>query len=236
MSNNIHPELYDLEFIAIINNLNESIKEYYKVSKHNIKETINFLSLFEQKWNLLENLNNETPNLPNHSEKIVQEMNKLEEIINELKKNSGSSDINLNLFFNDAKILFKKLRLKRNENLKNFHRSISNRKKNNILNINNISEKKRINRFDDFYSNNNLSKSEILKMVNTKKIIYYLNQLKDFNEIIGKFSVKAKFNFINFTIIIITFFNNSIRLNNSINYINKFLGIFLRNISNSYSS
>ena len=197
MSNNASTELYDLEFIGTINGLNESIKEYYKVSKHNIKETNNFLNFFEKDWKTLNDLINKTPdkNLPNHSELIFQEINKLESIVNQLKKNSDSNDTNLNLFFDDAKILFKKLKLRRNENLRNFHRSISSRKKENIYNFN--SEKKTTNRFDDFNNNNNLTKSQILKSENIKKIIYYLNQLKDYNEIIGKFSVKAKFNFIN---------------------------------------
>ena len=197
MSNNAASELYDLEFIGTINGLNESIKEYYKVSKHNIKEANTFLNFFEKEWKALDNLINETPNnnIPNQSELISQEMNKLESITNQLKKNSDSNETNLNLFFEDAKVLFKKLKLRRNENLKNFRRSISSKKKDNINNINN--ERRINNRFDDFHSNNNLSKSQILKTENTKKIIYYLNQLKDYNEIIGKFSVKAKFNFIN---------------------------------------
>jgi len=197
MSNNLSSELYDLEFIGTINGLNESIKEYYKVSKHNIKETNNFLNFFGKDWKTLNDLINETPdkNMPNQSELIFQEMNKLESIVNQLKKNSDSNETNLNLFFDDAKILFKKLKLRRNENLKNFRRSISSKKKDNIFNLN--SEKKFTNRFDDFHSNNNLSKNQIMKSENIKKIIYYLNQLKDYNEIIGKFSVKAKFNFIN---------------------------------------
>ena len=35
--NIISPDIYDDEFINLINGLNESIKEYYKVSKYNIK-------------------------------------------------------------------------------------------------------------------------------------------------------------------------------------------------------
>ena len=209
MSNNAYSELYDLEFIGTINGLNESIKEYYKVSKHNIKETNNFLNFFEKDWKALNDLINETPdkNLPNKSELIFQEMNKLESIVNQLKKNSDSNDMNLNLFFDDAKILFKKLKSRRNENLKNFRRSISSKKRDNTPNLN--TEKKSINRFDDFQSNNNfnLNKSQILKLENTKKIIYYLNQLKDYNEIIGKFSVKAKFNFINLQKMIFSIIN-----------------------------
>ena len=88
MSNNAYSELYDLEFIGTINGLNESIKEYYKVSKHNIKETNNFLNFFEKDWKVLNDLINKTPdkNLPNKSELIFQEMNKLESIVNQLKK------------------------------------------------------------------------------------------------------------------------------------------------------
>ena len=209
MSNNPISELYDFEFIGTINGLNESIKEYYKVSKHNIKETNNFLNFFEKDWKVLNDLINETPdkNLPNKSELIFQEMNKLESIVNQLKKNSDSNDTNLNLFFDDAKILFKKLKSRRNQNLKNFRRAVSSRKKNYISNLNN--EKNFINRLDGSQSNYNfnLNKSQILKSENIKKIMYYLDQLKDYNEIIGKFSVKAKFNFINLQKMIFSIIN-----------------------------
>ena len=197
--NNISPDLYDDEFIRIINGLNESIKEYYKVSKHNVKETNNFLLLFEDQFKKIEtSLNEISQNMPSQNingifQKILQSKN----IVDQLQKNSKSNDKNLNLFFQDAKTLFKKMKLKRNESLMNFRRSLrsqstkrNNKAQNSMLNSS-IFTNSRMN-----YNNNNKN-NHTIKTNNIFKILRYLNQLKDYNEIIGKFSVKAKYNFIN---------------------------------------
>ena len=197
--NNISPDLYDDEFIRIINGLNESIKEYYKVSKHNVKETNNFLLLFEDQFKKIEtSLNEISQNMPSQNingifQKILQSKN----IVDQLQKNSKSNDKNLNLFFQDAKTLFKKMKLKRNESLMNFRRSLrsqstkrNNKAQNSMLNSS-IFTNSRMN-----YNNNNKN-NHTIKTNNIFKILRYINQLKDYNEIIGKFSVKAKYNFIN---------------------------------------
>ena len=120
-------DIYDEEFIGYINGLNESIKEHYKVSKINIKLTNEFLNFFKQQWETMKNSLNEiilNKSLSNINQ-ILQIMDNSQNIINELIKNSTSNDKNLNLFFEDAKTLFKKMKLKRNENLVRAQRSSS---------------------------------------------------------------------------------------------------------------
>ena len=127
----ISTNVYDEEFIGLINGLNESIKEYVKVSKHNINETNNFLLLFENYWKDMENLLNEiTPEeLTEKINEIFIKINESQNLISQLQRNSKSNDTNLNLFFEDAKILFKKMKIKRSQNLNIFKRSISDKKK-----------------------------------------------------------------------------------------------------------
>jgi len=124
--NNIPPDIYDDEFITLINALNESIKENFKVSKHNIREANNFLVLLQEKFKIIENIINEIPQEKSleNIKKIFQIFQQSQYIVNQLLKNSLSNDNNLNLFFDDAKTLFKKLKLKRNEGLMNFRRSL----------------------------------------------------------------------------------------------------------------
>ena len=194
-TNNISPDIYDEEFISLINGLNESIKEHYKVSKYNARETNNFLLLFEKQFKKIETSLNEispetsSENLNGIFQAILQSQN----IVDQLQKNSKSNDKNLNLFFEDAKILFKKMKLKRNETIMNFRRSLSSKRNNNVHHS--IAGKKIFgkSRENSIY---NYETFQNIKNNNTTKIINYLNQLKDYNEIIGKFSVKAKYNFI----------------------------------------
>ena len=210
----ISTNVYDEEFIGLINGLNESIKEYVKVSKHNINETNNFLLLFENHWKDMENLLNEiTPEeLTEKINEIFIKINESQNLISQLQRNSKSNDTNLNLFFEDAKILFKKMKIKRSQNLNIFKRSISDKKKDSIkdrmiYDINSNSVKNNINTIANINCNNN------------KKLKYYLNQLKDYNEIIGKFSVKAKFNYMNLQKFIYNIINENY---NNIDYISNY--------------
>ena len=176
--------LYEEEFINLINSLNESIKEYYKVSKHNIKETNNFLSIFEKEWKEMEKPLKEEiqKNSSEDIKKIIIKVSQSQNIITQIQKNSSANEQNLSLFFNDAKKIFKKMKEKRNENLANKQfraKSLRNHTINGNL---------------DFQNDKN-NKSVISIII--KKILYYLNQFKDYNEIVGKVSNKEKYNFIN---------------------------------------
>ena len=187
MNNNIPPDIYDDEFIGLINGLNESIKEHYKVSKHNMKETNNFLSLFDGKFTKIKNNLNQTlqTNSLNNINEIYQDTVQSQIIVDRLQNNSKSFEGNLNSFFKDAKILFKKMKIKRNENLALFGRKLRNKSNSNL-------------------NDNNKGDTILVKKI----IIKYLNQLKDYNDIIGKFSVKAKSNFINLQKMIFNVVNN----------------------------
>ena len=203
-------EIYDEEFIALINGLNESIKEHYKVFKHNIKETNNFLLHFEELSKLIESSlklliqNNSLEKIKEIFQKIKEEQN----IVQQLQKNSKSNDRNLNLFFEDAKILFKKMKSKRNEHLINFRRSLRS------LSGKNANSKKYKDKNIDIISQN-------IKPNIITKIAYYLNQLKDYNEIVGKFSIKAKYNYINLQNMIFEILNNNQYNSNNISVVNK---------------
>ena len=217
---NTSQDIYDEEFVTLINGLNESIKEYYKISKHNLKETNKFLDNFEKQWNSMENSLNfivQKKSLSN-IEEVLDSIKQSKNIVNQLQNNSVSTETNLNLFFEDAKILFKRMRLKRNENLMNLRRSNrsypnKNRKLNQNISSSGLSESA-LKNSRNIYDN-------IVKINNIEKIIYYLNQLKDYNEIVGKFSMKAKFNYINLQKMIFNILNdsqNNIGLKDSLNY------------------
>ena len=178
-------DIYNEEFVNLINGLNESIKEYYKVSKYNVKETDKFLSIFENEWKLIENSLKEI-NSSEEINKILVKVNQSESLIGQLQQNSLSNDKNLNLFFEDAKIIFKKMKSKRNENLSNLQRNrVSNSLRNQKVGSIDLKEAK-------INTNNEKIPPNIMK-----KLLYYLNQFRDYNEIVEKFSVKAKYNFIN---------------------------------------
>ena len=130
----IPQDLYNDEFIELINGLNESIKEYCKVFKHNIKETNNFLKYIENQRKIIEDsfINFKNNNSLGNINELFLKLNGIKDIVNQLQKNSDSNDRNLSMFFEDAKILFKKMKLKRNENVNRislFRRSSSKTKK-----------------------------------------------------------------------------------------------------------
>ena len=193
--------IYEEEFINLINSLNESIKEYYKVSKHNIKETNNFLSIFEKEWKEMDKPLKEEiqKNTSENINKITIKVSQSQNIITQIQKNSFANEQNLSLFFNDAKKIFKAMKETRNENLanKNFRaKSLRNHTINDNLD----------------FKNDKKNKSVIPILI--KKILYYLNQFKDYNEIIGKVSNKEKYNFINLQKSIFEVLNSTQRNNN----------------------
>ena len=116
-SNNVEL-IFNDNFINYINILSDSIKEFYKVSK-NVSKNKNVLIVFAQKEvnDLDFILNNITQTNPiyndNNSFNIILE--KLREIFKKMQLNINSEEKNLNFFFEDAKILFKKMKDKRQE-------------------------------------------------------------------------------------------------------------------------
>ena len=173
----------DKEFIAFINFLNESIKEFYLSAENNCREINIALDLFQPIFNNIISLLNGNNN-QHQKEAIIENINKCESICNQIKLNSKLNYNNLHLFFEDAKILFGKMREKRKKTL-NASRNFSTK------------DKDRFNKYITPESYNKL---------NT-----YILQLKDYNEIISKFSEKAKYNFINLQKMILDTLNEDIK-------------------------
>ena len=106
------------EFIGLINTLSDSIKEFYKVSK-NVNKTKNMLiNLAEGEINLIETILDKLSKKEINYEEINSFSNiieKLRDIFNKLQLNIISEEKNLIFFFEDAKVLFKKMKEKRQE-------------------------------------------------------------------------------------------------------------------------
>ena len=190
--------IFDDGFIFLINNLSDSIKEFYKVSKYNISETSTFISYCEKEGQSMSLLINEILN-NNQIERIseiIEKIGKINAIISQLHNNSNSSNQNLNLFFQDAKTLFKQMKMKRKENLIEMN-------KNNISNIsqltnegNNdsislINNNKNINLIKNEYNQNSFN--SINKAYS--QIVILLNKFSQFNNIIGEINIGASNNF-----------------------------------------
>ena len=132
--------IYDDEFVSLINRLNESIKEYYKVTKNNITDASSVLSFYEDQGKsiqeLLEQIMNQSGSVEIND--MVEQFSKINDIMTQLQINAFSNEKNLNLFFEDAKILFRKMKMKRKQKIielinNNIDANIS-INKNNILN------------------------------------------------------------------------------------------------------
>ena len=128
-------QIYDDEFVSLINGLNESIKEYYKVSRNNIAEANNFLSFYEQQGQAIQSLMDEIINSNSYERinEIFEQIPKINDIMSQIQNNTNSNEKNLNLFFEDAKMLFKKMKIKRKEKIMEINSYNMN---NNIIKIN----------------------------------------------------------------------------------------------------
>ena len=135
-----YDQIYDDEFVSLINRLNESIKEYYKVTKNNITDASSVLSFYEDQGKsiqeLLEQIMNQSGSVEIND--MVEQFSKINDIMTQLQINAFSNEKNLNLFFEDAKILFRKMKMKRKQKIielinNNIDANISINKKN-ILN------------------------------------------------------------------------------------------------------
>ena len=101
-------------FIKIINSFNSSIKQYYEVSKYNLKESNNSLNILEKEIKNIEDSINDISYKKSFDIKaILQNLVKVKSTINQLIKNSDSNDNNLEIFFKNSKILFKKMEFKK---------------------------------------------------------------------------------------------------------------------------
>ena len=145
--------LFNEKFIKYINSLSKAILEFYKVSK-NIYTNKELLINFGKKEINIDELtkNNKFNEKPENMKINVRELIKtLNEIFNKLEINNKSQQINLSNFFEDAKIIFKRLRENRQEIISKMKQpSISCAKKNlSEQKLTNIFKKKRANTIDD---------------------------------------------------------------------------------------
>ena len=115
-NNVVNETLFNAEFIGYINALSKAILEFYKVSK-NININKNLLIDYAKKELINENFFKEDliNGKGNNNEIDMELIKTLNEIFNELDFNNKSQQKNLTNFFEDSKLLFKKLREKRHE-------------------------------------------------------------------------------------------------------------------------
>ena len=203
-----YSQIYDEEFVSLINSLNESIKEYYKVSKNNINQANSILILYDQQAQAIINLMNLIVSTSSYDKlnELFEQIPKILEVIKQMKINTNSNNNNLTSFFDDAKILFKSMKFKRKEKLNelnnnnnnmNYHYQTSSDSYNNsfnqekmfVSNLKNISNN----------SNNNLPvNNSSFNNINAiySRIMILLNSFSDFNYMISKinFEESNKFN------------------------------------------
>ena len=104
--------LFNENFIKNINSLSKAILEFYKVSKNIYTNKELLINFGKKEINIDELTRNNKINEKSENFKInVRELIKtLKEIFNKLEINIKSQQINLSNFFEDAKIIFKRLR------------------------------------------------------------------------------------------------------------------------------
>ena len=201
-------QIYDEEFVSLINSLNESIKEYYKVSKNNISQANSILILYDQQAQAIINLMNLIVSTSSYDKlnELFEQIPKILEVIKQMKINTNSNNNNLTSFFDDAKILFKSMKFKRKEKLNelnnnnnnmNYHYQTSSDSYNNSFN----QEKMFVSNLKSISnnSNNNLPvNNSSFNNINAiySRIMILLNSFSDFNYMISKinFEESNKFN------------------------------------------
>ena len=197
----------DKEFISLINGLNDSIKNYFKVCKLNILENISIIKYYEEHNNSLEksiyNILNSEKN-QNINELFIEKFKQINEYINQLKINNNFSKKNLDFFFEEAKIFFKKMKIKRNQKLVEIDNI-------DFSNYNNSINSLKIKNFKTFlFSIKN----------NYSKILGLLDKLNQFNYIINGIDTKITSDFADLQ-------------KNIKNELDLFINIIIKNINNS---
>ena len=197
----------DKEFISLINGLNDSIKNYFKVCKLNILENISIIKYYEEHNNSLEksiyNILNSEKN-QNINELFIEKFKQINEYINQLKINNNFSKKNLDFFFEEAKVFFKKMKIKRNQKLVEIDNI-------DFSNYNNSINSLKIKNFKTFlFSIKN----------NYSKILGLLDKLNQFNYIINGIDTKITSDFADLK-------------KNIKNELDLFINIIIKNINNS---
>ena len=108
------------DMVSLINKLIDSIKEYHKVSQTNNINANQIFSYYEEEQQQIQNLFNDIINNGQYQRvaELYEENNILSKLIEQLKENSNSSLQNLQLFFDDAKLIVQNIRTERQKELK----------------------------------------------------------------------------------------------------------------------
>ena len=194
------------DFVSLINSLNESIKEYAKVSKSSFMESHSILLSYEKQAQSILNFIQRIikTNSYNNLSDFFTQISKTLEVISLMKINNNSNNNNLNLFLDDAKILFKQMKQAKHKENEKFR----------LLNNNNaINQYEQVstesNRFNNsgtqpYTGSNNshrirsLKENSNLNMINNiyGKLMKLINNLGEYDYIISNvdFENSNKFN------------------------------------------
>ena len=226
MNLDLNEDFLNDDFVKNINTLSDSIKEYYKVTKNTNQNKTILLNAIEKKLNESESISNILFSENNEDYNNVQSYNevskKIIEFFIKLKENINSDQRNLFSFFEDAKIIFKKLKDYRQEYIENkikkqrlsysfkekknknmspniYHKinNIQNQYQNSEINFNNFEiQKNRVypltNRIEN---NNNFDKQNLRTMIQKENISddsYKMNKTSDSKKI-KKYTDNNKF-------------------------------------------
>ena len=180
---NLNNLIYDDTFIDLINNLSKEMKIFYQSSKNFTSEVLDTISLLDFTTNkLIQQINNNQIeniyiNGLNNSLKQIKSLN--ENLQSQVIKN----DDNTKHFFECAKIIFKEMKIKRNNKLEDIYDNIISRKSDNSMD--------KFSRLSQI-SNNSFT----LEYSNFSNFENMILELSDFNKIIGEYSIKAQQKFI----------------------------------------
>ena len=111
---NLNEDFLNEKLVKYINNLSDSIKEYYKLSTNNNIYTTILVNDIEKVLNSsapISNIIYNINNVPSHNEVSK----KINENFKKLKENINSEEINLKKFFEYAKFIFKIMKDNRKE-------------------------------------------------------------------------------------------------------------------------
>lgn len=192
------------DMVSLINKLIDSIKEYNKVSQTNNINANQIFSYYEEEQQQIQNLFNDIINNGQYQRvsELYEENNILSKLIEQLKENSNSSLQNLQLFFDDAKLIVQNIRTERQKELKENKQNLNIRETASNISINS-------GRFGSMNFQSQFNKYYI-------KLKESLNDLAEFNYIIEGIDTNSA-----------NYFNNikenmKKELNNLYNFINNF--------------
>ena len=192
------------DMVSLINKLIDSIKEYNKVSQTNNINANQIFSYYEEEQQQIQNLFNDIINNGQYQRvsELYEENNILSKLIEQLKENSNSSLQNLQLFFDDAKLIVQNIRTERQKELKENKQNLNIRETASNISINS-------GRFGSMNFQSQFNKYYI-------KLKESLNDLAEFNYIIEGIDTNSA-----------NYFNNIKEnmykeLNNLYNFINNF--------------